>query len=280
MLHLRVTFTHSLMPRAQRKVTMKHFSMAVGAAIALAGVTAPAQAQAVSSLTGTVTSTSSIDESILSNQMGGMKVTMNFDGGVSLFGFWADLTGGRWGVDLYNGNTRLGTVSLGATSYTYSSDYKIELYQYSPNLASILFEGGAAYGGVLFDRSSGFAGNSVGTVGSDVGNDYDLLDSDWDNVTAQYRNAVKLNSNSPVGDIFQSVFVDFSNATFDCGRRCTDTDAPDKGNSPFYFEMDTDKGVFAGANIQTTVPEPSTYALMGAGLMGIFGFARRRNRNA
>ncbi|QJR34935.1 PEP-CTERM sorting domain-containing protein [Gemmatimonas groenlandica] len=32
-------------------------------------------------------------------------------------------------------------------------------------------------------------------------------------------------------------------------------------------------------NIQT-VPEPSTYALMGAGLLGIFGFARRRNRNA
>ncbi len=37
--------------------------------------------------------------------------------------------------------------------------------------------------------------------------------------------------------------------------------------------------VNSSPNIQT-VPEPSTYALMGAGLLGIFGFARRRNRNA
>ncbi|WP_411282361.1 PEP-CTERM sorting domain-containing protein [Gemmatimonas sp.] len=36
----------------------------------------------------------------------------------------------------------------------------------------------------------------------------------------------------------------------------------------------------ASPNVQTTVPEPSTYALMGAGLLGIFGFARRRNRTA
>jgi len=30
----------------------------------------------------------------------------------------------------------------------------------------------------------------------------------------------------------------------------------------------------------TTVPEPSTYALMASGLLGIFGVARRRRRNA
>lgn len=34
------------------------------------------------------------------------------------------------------------------------------------------------------------------------------------------------------------------------------------------------------ACIQTTVPEPSTYALMATGLLGIFGFARRRRNNA
>ena len=33
-------------------------------------------------------------------------------------------------------------------------------------------------------------------------------------------------------------------------------------------------------NASTTVPEPSTYALMAAGLAGIFGVSRRRRRNA
>jgi|APMI01.1.fsa_nt_gi hypothetical protein len=35
-----------------------------------------------------------------------------------------------------------------------------------------------------------------------------------------------------------------------------------------------------GASITSTVPEPSTYALMAAGLVGLFGVARRRNRRA
>ncbi len=35
-----------------------------------------------------------------------------------------------------------------------------------------------------------------------------------------------------------------------------------------------------GPGITTVVPEPSTYALMATGLLGIFGFARRRRNNA
>lgn len=36
----------------------------------------------------------------------------------------------------------------------------------------------------------------------------------------------------------------------------------------------------AGGATITSVPEPSTYALMATGLLGIFGFARRRRNNA
>ena len=56
----------------------------------------------------------------------------------------------------------------------------------------------------------------------------------------------------------------------------------------FYFAADLTDGrstgsqgwADRGARITSTVPEPSTYALMASGLLGIFGFARRRRNMA
>lgn len=254
------------------------------AAAAAALLAIPAHAQTVNAVTGTTTSVTSIDESINSNQMGGMKVTAVFAGGGTFSGFWSDLDGAgagtNWGVNLFNGQTRMIQVSMSGPLDTYPNDWTVNLYT-GTDLVSLLFEGGAAYGGVMFDRSTGFAGGSIGTPGSDVGNDYDMS-SAWSGVTATYSNAIGLGAATPVGDLYQQVSVNFSNATycnalFNCFfQGGPDGDVPDSGNSPFAFAMDTDKGTFA----VSTVPEPSTYALMGAGLLGVFGVARRRRTNA
>lgn len=255
---------------------MKKFSIAVGAAIALAGVTAPAQAQSVTGTNGTTSSTSAIDESIYGRDMGGMRVSATFDGGLSLIGTWGMLDANYWGVFLKKDGTDYLRVRIGTNTNTYNNSWSATLYQSSPDLSTLSFEGGASYGGVLFDRetspncNNSFSHTCRGqTTDSDAGDSYDISSDDFNSSDVTYTNLVRFNNESVKYDLFSKVSVDFSD--FNRG--------PDNDDS-FSFKMDTDKGVFAGANIQTTVPEPSTYALMGAGLLGIFGFARRRNRNA
>jgi len=268
---------------------MKKFSMAVGAAIALASVTAPAQAQTLATRQlGAVSNTTGIDESIYGNQMSGMRVSVRFEDSTSpdvireAFGFWSNLSGSSSGVDLYYNSTLYGSVRLGDASNTFNSDWTFDWFS-SKDFRSLKFEGGAQYGNVLFDigtqrcntPSLTCAGN---TAPSSTGNEFDIeFDDEIDDFaddagrgTVTYSNAVSYLGTFQY-DIFTTVEMVFPTTSY----------GPDKDETPFKFQMDTDKGVFESSpNIQTTVPEPSTYALMGAGLMGIFGFARRRNRNA
>ncbi|WP_373069533.1 PEP-CTERM sorting domain-containing protein [Gemmatimonas sp.] len=258
---------------------MKKFTMAVGAAIALASVTARAQAQTVSSLTGTTSSVSGIDESIFGRDMGGMRVTATF-GDFVLTRTWAVFDANNWGVTF----DKFGSLQLGTNTNTYSGQppaasqpgpWKL-LISTKADIDLLVFEGGAAYGGVLFDRkcsnqkasTSNCTAFGVGTTGSSLGEDADFTGNsytrDFNKTTVTYTNAVGLGIANPVGDLFTKVTMDFTDYK----------GGPDYKQSPIEFFMDTDKGSFS------TVPEPSTYALMGAGLLGIFGFARRRNRTA
>jgi PEP-CTERM motif len=92
-------------------------------------------------------------------------------------------------------------------------------------------------------------------------------------VTGIYSNLVGLTGIPPVGDLFEQFTMQF-----------------DSGNGAglsgdFFFAVDTDNIIANSVLVpidpapSTTVPEPSTYALMAAGLAGMLLMARRR-RNA
>lgn len=266
---------------------MRKIFQAVVATAALVAVTAPAQAQTVTSSTGTTSSTSAIQSTVSAAEMKGMKISgMLEDGSISGFDMWRDLGSDTWGADLWSGaegtGTHIATVSMTPGSAdTYHTNWSITLYQ-TNNLKSLSFEGGASYGGVLFDRtrwSFDSCGLFVGTCGSDIGRDFNTIDSKWTGITANYTNAVGLGSDPIVGDIFSRVDVDFTQAQWCrinfiiCYRPNADVPDVDGPNpNPFGFMMDTDLGTFS------TVPEPSTYALMGFGLAAL-GFVSRRRRN-
>ena len=242
------------------------------AAAAFGAFSTPVLAQVVNDQAGTTVRVSSIEETVVSSQMVGMRVSAWFgNSGSPIVGTWANL-GSTYGVSW----GAFGSLGLGGATNTYQGLYTVTLLT-STDLDYLRFEGGPLYGNVIFDRScsnnrsigeqcSMFGGGGVGTTQSNYGTDYDINSSNsrWNPVIATYINNVALGMAAPVGDIFQQVDVDF--------RQFTDA-GPDNSHSPFQFRMDTDLAV-------STVPEPSTYALMGVGLAGVFGFARRRRRNA
>lgn len=77
---------------------------------------------------------------------------------------------------------------------------------------------------------------------------------------------------APVGIASTTVNLnEFFLAEFDGG---SDAQFPLGGRQELAFRSPR------GGNLETTVPEPSTYALMTAGLIGIFGVARRRKNAA
>jgi hypothetical protein len=208
--------------------------------------------------------------------------------GQSGFATWGLLSGSTWGADIFGQDGRqIARVAMTpGTADTFFSDWLVTLYQRT-DLTSLQFQGGAGYGGVLFDRASPPLGLGTGTAGSGLGRDFDLNDANWSGITATYTDVVTLNGNPWAGDLFSHVSVDFTNAEWcTAGLLCLaglgwNSDVPDANGpnaNPFGFRMDTDLGRFPAGN--TVVPEPSTYVLMAAGLAVLGIAARRRNKRA
>jgi len=261
---------------------MKNFTMAIGAAIALAGVTAPAQAQTsvIRSNGTTTTAYSGVQSEVLGSQMGGMRISATYENCstnncqpgslLTASGIWQQY-GLNYGVNLMNGNTQLGTVRIGASTNTFNNWYT---FDWTPgnDFRTLKFEGGIGFGHVIFDIASQTGCGSPSlicagqTTSSSTGMAFDIEDDSrvlsFDG-SVTYSNPVRYQSESLKYDVFTTVEMTFVNSS----------SGPDSDQTPFRFKMDTDLGV-------SVVPEPSTYALMAAGLAGIFGFARRRNRTA
>lgn len=239
---------------------------AVVALAAAASVTANAQANTF--VLGTaVNSPTLAGSATLGNEMVGMLVTWNFAGGGGTFSSaWGDLGGGRFGVVGANNFS----LSMGATSNTFGDNWSLQNSAVS-RLSSIRLNG--APGRTLFDcdwtgtacNINGSAGGFFGTSGSSDGWSLQTAAGGTygGGVTGQYANAVGINGNAPVGDLFEQLTISFDGIL--------------GANATYNFKADTDNSSF-NQPPPTVTPEPSTWALMFVGLTAV-GVAKRRRRS-
>ena len=193
--------------------------------------------------------------------------------GVTLTAYWGNTSsgpltfgqqGGNWGffgsgLSFFTGN---------GSSDTFFTTWSLD--NLTSGLTRLVFE--AANTNTAFDRAWGFLGLAEGTPGSNIGNDMDVyrctlivVCQDRWNTVVTYRNEIGVTPNAPVGDLFSQMDVTFGTA-IGTGR-----------GIEANFIFDTDWVNKSGAGVVT--PDPSTYALMTAGLVGLFGVARRRRQN-
>ncbi len=176
--------------------------------------------------------------------MDGLGVTATFADGSSNALSWAD-TGATSG-----GVTSANRWSLNQSGNTFSNDWFFSfLGGYASNLTNLVLNGVGNF--TVFDTTN----PNPGTPGSAQGINFGNLVPDAD-VTATYSNMVAIGAAAAVGDLFQTLSLDFG---------------ANGVGANFRFRQDTDNDLRAAQ-----VPEPGTLVLLGLALAAVGATTRRR----
>jgi len=238
---------------------------AVAAVLLAAGSVAGAQTNTFSSGTS-YTSPSITGFATTSSQMAGMLVSWRFTGSATVFSSaWGNLAGDFFGVSGSNGfRLRMGTgTSTFVTDWELrnSSTQSLDFIQMRGAPGRTLFDCGWT-GTACVQNGQTTGGGLEGTISSADGWSHQRTGGTFTGtVLGAYSNSVGIGTNPDVGDLFESLLI-----TFQGGMGAGKT---------YEFRADTDSSL-PTADIPTpTVPEPSTYLLMGTGLVGLFSLRRK-----
>lgn len=220
--------------------------------------------------------------------MNGMKVTATFSGGQSFTGFFSNLGTQTYGTVSYaaHGVSQLwGSITF-PTNGDSNSNYwvlRIASGDYGA-LESLRFNGApgrtifdcrytnadcAQTGGTTIEGTPGSSGAIAAQVAAanqfpDIGAHNLFAGS---NVRGVYSNQIALTGSAPVGDLYEQFTLEF----LEGGMRNTD--------GLFLFAVDTDNAQQNTTIVPVnTVPEPSAFGLVMAGLVALSVSARRRAR--
>ncbi len=203
------------------------------------------------------------------DMMEGMEVSVRFDSGIGESEIW--MATGNPGEGQAKGID--GDWSLTEAGDTFSSIWTLEYTDLMSKgtLTAFSIDGfaaGVSDLGVMFDRSFDNFGNPIGPVtpGSANGRDFTEIGAPPFSIFVTYRGAVGVNPNAPLEDLYRWMDVVFRDPLGQTGGLNGDD------ITTLEFLQDTDN--------PKIVPEPGTVAmLIGAGLIGLVGYARRRRKS-
>lgn len=211
----------------------------------MAGLVSMAQAVTVSASNGVVHTTNGLTGfQTDGNEMVGMQVTATFANGGSSTATWVANTGTCGSASNTGWIVRM-------CGDTFTGTWEA-VNAFGSDLITLLFDGQGdqGQGRTVFDRTDPNPGSSNSAQGADVAS------ADQRLIAAAYSDAIAISPNLPVGDVYTRVLLTFSGF----------------GNlSDVEFTMDTDNATSAIIR----VPEPTSLALVGLGLLAAAGVRRK-----